>query len=89
MRLVRWSPVCPSLVDLRAASELAGVELRDVVAAVVRRDLRATDGHPGRPGVWMVDRAELEEWARRRRQPRLRLVRGGGKLRVAASNRLP
>ena len=88
MHLVHSRSPQRSLIDLRAASEHAGVEMRDVVAAVVRRDLQASDGHPGRPGVWMVDRAELEEWARGRRQPRLRLVRGRGKVGPRAS-RLP
>ncbi len=83
MHLVHSRSPQRSLIDLRAASEYAGVEMRDVVAAVVRHDLQATDGDPGRPGVWMVDRADLEVWARGRRRPRLRPVRGHGKVRTA------
>jgi hypothetical protein len=83
MHLAHSMPADRSLIDLRTAAEEAGVEMRDMVAAVVRHELQASDGHEGRPGVWLVDRAELEAWARRRRKPRLRLVRGSGKVRVA------
>jgi hypothetical protein len=76
MHTVTTSPPDTALIDLRMASEHARVELRDVVAAVVRRELDASEGHPGRPLVWMVRTCDVDEWASRRR-PRngLRLVR--------------
>jgi hypothetical protein len=65
-----------ALIDLRMASEHAQVELRDVVAAVVRRELHASEGHPGRPAVWMVRTCDVDDWATRRRPKRgLRLIR--------------
>jgi hypothetical protein len=52
-------------VDLRTAAACVHVELRDIVAAVVRCELRATDTDPGRPGVWLVRAGDLYAWARR------------------------
>ena len=56
--------------DLRCAAEHLGIELRDVVAAVVRKQLPLAPEHPGRPGVWLVSVGELEMWARRCRRDR-------------------
>ena len=52
-------------VDLRTAAACVHVEFRDIVAAVVRRELSATDTDPGRPGVWLVRAGDLYAWARR------------------------
>jgi hypothetical protein len=76
MHLLATLPRDTGLMDLRTASERAQVELRDVVAAVVRRELHASEGHPGRPAVWMVRTCDVDDWSTRRRPKRgLRLVR--------------
>jgi hypothetical protein len=55
-------------VDLRTAAACVHVEFRDVVAAVARCELRATDTDPGRPGVWLVRAGDLYAWGRRQDQ---------------------
>jgi hypothetical protein len=59
-------------IDLRTAAERAGVEFRDVVAAVARKQLPTAPSDPGRPGVWLIKTAELDRWIRGRRGPRER-----------------
>ena len=49
-------------VDLRTAAACVHVEFRDIVAAVARCELTATDSDPGRPGVWLVRAGDLYAW---------------------------
>jgi hypothetical protein len=54
-------------VDLRMAAEYAGVELRDIIAAVARKELPASAGHRDRPGVCMTRLRDVDAWAAARR----------------------
>lgn len=50
-------------MDLRRAGEYAGVEPRDIIAAVARGELPASDGHRDRPGVWLVRMRDVDAWS--------------------------
>ena len=52
-------------LDLRSAAEHLGIEFRDMVAAVARKQLPIAPENPGRPGVWLVAVGELDRWAHR------------------------
>ncbi len=56
-------------LDLRAASELAGLSPRVILLAVVSEEIQVVDTHAAMPADWRLSRHEFEGWVRQAQRP--------------------
>jgi hypothetical protein len=57
-------------VDLQLAADYASLPVDVIVQAVTAREVRAITSHPDRPGDWMVQLADVDQWWRHRQSVR-------------------